>query len=104
MASNCQSAAFPGPKLPDFGLSLGEAKFKSTEKWTWYTPVRTALEKPFNFRVHFDKTYLYQELSSEAQELRSQGLSWVKIAGYLKVTDKTARKAASKGSVNSSRS
>jgi hypothetical protein len=67
------------------------------EKWTWYTPIRTALERPFNFRIYLGKTHEYQRISAKARQLRAKGLSWSEIGRKLKVTGKTAKKAATKG-------
>jgi hypothetical protein len=67
------------------------------EWWTWYTPIRTALERPFNFRIYLGKTHEYQRISAKAKQLRAKGLSWSEIGRKLKVTGKTAKKAATKG-------
>lgn len=64
------------------------------KKWTWYTPIRTALERPFNFRIYLGKTHQYQRISTKARQLRDKGLSWSEIGRKLKVTGKTAKKAA----------
>ena len=38
--------------------------------------------------------HLYCQVGAEARELRTKGWSWQKIGKKLKVTDKTAKKAA----------
>lgn len=68
-------------------------------EWTWTTPNRTGLEFPFRYRIYQQRTFQYQELSPKAKQLKAQGLSWIKVAKKLGVTDKTAKKAASKGSL-----
>ena len=66
-------------------------------EWRWYTPVRTALKIPFNFRIYLGETHRYQALGDRAKALRDKGLSWVKIGKKLKISDKTAKKAAVRG-------
>lgn len=61
--------------------------------WRWYTPIRTTLERPFTFKLQLDRERLYQEIAAEALSLRTKGLSYVKIAELLGVTDETVKKA-----------
>jgi hypothetical protein len=41
-----------------------------------------------------NKTHEYQRISAKARQLRAKGLSWSEIRRQLKVTGKTAKKAA----------
>jgi hypothetical protein len=50
---------------------------------------------PFEFKISLAKAYIHQLIGRQAQELRQQGLSWVKIGLKLGVSDKWAKKAAS---------
>lgn len=72
---------------------------RSEGEWRWYTPVRTALEVPFNFRIYLGETHRYQALGVRARTLRNKGLSWVQIGKKLKISDKTAKKAAQTPSI-----
>jgi hypothetical protein len=73
--------------------NLGESQVRIGEWWRWYTPIRTALERPFNFRIYLSRTHEYQRISAKARQLRAKGLSWSEIGRKLKVTGKTAKKA-----------
>jgi len=49
---------------------------------------------PMEFALYLEESRKYQLLSAESRHLRAAGLSWVRIGQRLKVTDKTAKKAA----------
>ena len=60
-------------------------------------PIRTYAEMPLEFDIPLDEPHTYQQLRDEAFKLFAQGLSFVKIAKLLGVTDKTVKKAIAKG-------
>jgi hypothetical protein len=61
-------------------------------KWS-----KNEIRWPLEIKTTREKTYIYQLIAREAYELRKQGLSWVKVAQKLGVSDKTAKKAAVNG-------
>jgi hypothetical protein len=65
---------------------------------------RTASTLPLAFNVPLIELHKYQRIGRQAQGLRQQGLSWVKIAKELGASDKTAKKAALSASCSDARS
>lgn len=63
-------------------------------EWRGTKGFRTSTDRPFKFKVTNGKVFIYKVIGQQARELRQQGLSWVKVARKLGVSDKTAKKAS----------
>jgi hypothetical protein len=66
----------------------------SNGEWTQTKGSKNEIRWPFEIKITRKKTYIYQSIGKQAQELPQQGLSWVKVAQQLGISDKTAKKAA----------
>lgn len=64
--------------------------------WTQTKGAKNEIRWPFEIKITRERTCVYQVIARQADELRRQGLSWVKVAQKLGVSDKTAKKAASR--------
>ena len=67
------------------------------EVWTWWEPIRTISEVPFEVQIPLSKPFLFQTLSEAAITLKHQGLSYLAISKILKIDDKTVKKAIERG-------
>ena len=65
-------------------------------KWRWKIRDRTELDQEFTCLIPLEENWPYKQIRKEALKLHKQGLSYVKIAELLGVTDKTVKKAVSR--------
>lgn len=100
------------PTVPDIGKPYYQAHSKiktfallensdlgsnSLQWWTWWEPIRTISEVPFEVQIPLSKPFLFQTLSEAAITLKHQGLSYLAISKILKIDDKTVKKAIERG-------
>ena len=62
------------------------------ETWTPWERIRTLAEFDVEFAVFPEEPFLYQDIGPKALELFRLGMSYLKIAEELRVTDKTVAK------------
>ena len=79
------------------GTQVEAAIQNAGEVWTWWEPIRTISEIPFEVQIPLSKPFLFQTLSEAAITLKHQGLSYLAISKILKIDDKTVKKAIERG-------